>query len=147
MDIDQVLGRLRRMAAELGLPFGDRKMTYNSRPAQELGKWAETRGLGEASHWAAFKAYFGDGLNIYRNEVLAGIAKSLGLDPVAATGVLENGEFREAVAQDWSRARDLGVSVVPTFAIDGEFMEGAHPYEAMAALMNRHGVALRKEQP
>jgi len=122
-------------------------MTYNSRPAQELGKWAEARGLGEAFHWAAFKAYFGDGLKIYRSEVLANIAKSVGLDPVAAAGVLKNGEFGNAVAEDWARARDLGISVVPTFAIGGEFMEGAHPYEAMAALMNRHGVALRKEQP
>ena len=31
-----------RMAAE-GLPYGDRTMTYNSRLAQELGKWADTQ--------------------------------------------------------------------------------------------------------
>ncbi len=44
VDIDQVMARLKAVARELGLPFGDRAMTYNSRLAQELGHWAETEG-------------------------------------------------------------------------------------------------------
>ena len=46
-----------RMTAE-GLPYGDRTMTYNSRLAQELGKWADTQPRGEAIHDALFRAYF-----------------------------------------------------------------------------------------
>ena len=39
-----------RMDAE-GLPYGERTMTYNSRLAQELGKWADTQpGGGDAFH-------------------------------------------------------------------------------------------------
>ena len=38
VDIPAILARLKRVAGELGLPFGDRPMTYNSRLAQELGK-------------------------------------------------------------------------------------------------------------
>jgi len=38
-DIPKLQAQMRaRMQAE-GLPYGDRKMTYNSRLAQELGKW------------------------------------------------------------------------------------------------------------
>jgi hypothetical protein len=38
-----------RMDAE-GLPYGRRTHTYNSRLAQELGKWADTQPGGEAIH-------------------------------------------------------------------------------------------------
>ncbi len=40
VDIDQMMAHLKQVASGLGLPFGDRKMTYNSRLAQEVGKWA-----------------------------------------------------------------------------------------------------------
>ena len=46
-----------RMEAE-GLPYGERTMTYNSRLAQELGKWADTQPGGDAFHDAMFRAYF-----------------------------------------------------------------------------------------
>ena len=36
-DIDQMMTHLKQVSSGLGLPFGDRKMTYNSRLAQELG--------------------------------------------------------------------------------------------------------------
>ena len=47
VDIPGMLTRLRQVARELDLPFGDRTMTYNSRLAQELGKWAGTQEGGE----------------------------------------------------------------------------------------------------
>ncbi len=62
INVKQVLDHLSRVAAELGLPFGKREKTFNSRMAQELGKLAEQQGYGEQFHMAAFKAYFADGL-------------------------------------------------------------------------------------
>ncbi|NIP49262.1 MAG: dithiol-disulfide isomerase, partial [Gammaproteobacteria bacterium] len=53
-------------------------MTYNSRLAQELGKWAEQMEKGDAFHDAVFKAYFADGLNIADANILADIANSIG---------------------------------------------------------------------
>ncbi|MCP4688650.1 MAG: hypothetical protein GY859_11410, partial [Desulfobacterales bacterium] len=40
VDIPAMISRLRETAADLGLPFGSRGKSYNSRLAQELGKWA-----------------------------------------------------------------------------------------------------------
>ena len=56
--MSQAITRLKRAAEELGLPLGERKKTYNSRRAQELGKWAETAGKGDEFHDAVFCAYF-----------------------------------------------------------------------------------------
>jgi predicted DsbA family dithiol-disulfide isomerase len=58
-----------RMDAE-GLPYGERAMTYNSRLAQELGKWAVTQPSGEAIHDALFRAYFVEARAISRPAVL-----------------------------------------------------------------------------
>ena len=142
-----MLDRLGQVAKELGLPFGDRRMTFNSRKAQELGKWAEVQGKGDAFHLAAFKAYFAEGLNIYQTDILAKIAASVGLDPETAARVVDDRLFREAVDRDWGRAKVMGISVVPTFTIAGEFIEGAQPYEAMEALLNRLGVPKRMAFP
>lgn len=147
IDIGAVLGRLQRVAADLGLPFGNRPRTYNSRMAQELGKWAEAQGLGHAFHLAAFKAYFADGLNIHQTDILAGIAESVGLDPAVAASVLADRRYREAVDADWARARDAGIHVVPTFALNGDLLEGAVPYESLVKLVERNGVARRKWTP
>ena len=142
-----MLGRLRQVAEGLGLPFGNRQMTFNSRPAQELGKWAEVQGRGDAFHLAAFKAYFADGLNIHRTHVLETIAASVGLDPAAAAAALNDGLFRDAVDDDWARSKAMDITVVPTFTIAGEFIEGAQPYAAMASLLTRLGVPKRKPRP
>ena len=71
---------LKNVAAELGLPWGLRTRTYNSRRAQELGKWTEALGKGDEFHLAVFQAYFGDGRNIADISVLKEIAGVIGLD-------------------------------------------------------------------
>ena len=63
-DIDAMMQRCAEVAKEIGLPFGNRTYTYNSRRALELGKWAEEQGAGEAFHMTVYRAYFVDGSNI-----------------------------------------------------------------------------------
>jgi len=123
-----------RMAAE-GLPYGNRTMTYNSRLAQELGKWADTQKGGEAIHDALFKAYFVDGKNIGDPEELIGIAQSVGLDGAKAREAVEKRAFKAAVDEDWARSRAYGITGVPTFVAGGYGVVGAQPYEALVRLL------------
>ena len=60
VDTDEMMRHLTKTAAALGLPFGEREKTYNSRLAQELGLWAESKDKGDVFHTAAFRAYFAD---------------------------------------------------------------------------------------
>jgi len=116
-DIDRMQAQMRaRMTAE-GLPYGDRRMTYNSRLAQELGKWAETRPGGAAIHDALFRAYFVDGRDVGDPATLVDIAAAVGLPPDEAREVLATRSWREAVDADWARARDYGITGVPTFVV------------------------------
>ncbi len=129
-----MLTHLKRTADDLGLPFGPRTMTYNSRRAQELGKWAEEQGCGEAFHKAAFHAYFADGKNIGRIEVLQEISKGVGLDTMRAIEAVTSQQYKKAVDKDWKRAYELGIHAVPTFQMNGRILVGAQTYEVLEEL-------------
>jgi predicted DsbA family dithiol-disulfide isomerase len=140
IDIPQAMARLKKVAEELGLPLGERKKTYNSRRAQELGKWAESRGKGDEFHDAVFRAYFADGKNIARTTVLAAIVKGMGLSEKEVREVLKKRTFQDAVDSDWELAYQLGISSVPTFVVDDEAVVGAQPYEVLEKFLLEKGV-------
>jgi predicted DsbA family dithiol-disulfide isomerase len=125
-----------RMTAE-GLPYGDRTMTYNSRLAQELGKWADTQPGGEALHDALFRAYFVEARDISQPAVLLEIAQRVGLSVDGAREVLEKRTFKDAVDEDWALSRQYGITGVPTFVVGRYGVVGAQPYEALEELVRK----------
>jgi predicted DsbA family dithiol-disulfide isomerase len=129
-----------RTARELDLPFGKRQMTYNSRLAQELGKFAEQQQQGDEFHNAAFRAYFADGLNIGLISTLTDLGASVGLPRETTREVLEKRLFKEAVDKDWTRSHQMGVTAVPTFMMNGMSLVGAQPYEKLAQMVKAQGV-------
>ena len=143
LDIPQMMAHLKQVARELELPFGDRKMTYNSRLAQELGKWAESKGKGDAFHHAVFKAYFVDGQNIGNINSLADVAASIDLNAEEMRDVLQARTFKREVDADWVRAAELRITAVPTFLIEGRSLVGAQKYKVMADFMLQHNVKRR----
>jgi len=147
IDIPKAMDRLKRVANELGLPLGERKKTYNSRRAQELSKWAESKGKGDEFHDAVFRAYFADTKNIARATVLAAIIKGIGLSEKEFRDVLKKRTFRDAVDSDWELAHQLRISSVPTFVIDDEAVVGAQPYEILEQFLLDKGVKRRMTLP
>ena len=135
--------RLKKVADELGLPLGERKKTYNSRLAQELAKWAESKGKGDEFHKAVFHAYFVDGKNIGKMDKLVALAKSVSLPAEEAKTVLQSRSFRKAVDFDWSKAHQMGITAVPTFVIDKQTAVGAQPYEVLEQFLKANNVKKR----
>jgi predicted DsbA family dithiol-disulfide isomerase len=129
--------------AEEGLPYGRRTMTYNSRLAQELAKWAETQDGGMAIHDALYRAYFGDGLNIAQIDNLLSVVRQLGLPEDEARQAMAARRFRAAVDADWQRCRDLGIIAVPNFVVGSLSVLGAQPYEVLETLVVNGGAARR----
>ena len=134
---------MKQVADELGLPLGERKMTYNSRLAQELAKWAESQGKGDLFHDAVFRAYFVDGKNIGKADELVNLAKTVGLLEKEARSVLESRTYREAVDADWSRSQQLGITGVPTFVLGQQGLVGFQPYEALEQFLKTCGAKTR----
>jgi predicted DsbA family dithiol-disulfide isomerase len=143
VDIAQQMLRLKNAARELGLPWSDREMTYNSRLAQELGKWAEENGRGDEFLMAVYRAYFVDLKNIGDARELIRISQSVGLARDDAEKVLDSGICKEAVDSDWALSRELGVTAVPTYLIGRDAVVGAHPYEVLEDFLKGHDVSKR----
>jgi predicted DsbA family dithiol-disulfide isomerase len=136
---------LERVAQEEGLPFGPRDRTYNSRLAQELGKWAESKGNGKAYHDAVFRAYFAQGRNIGKSSELLALAGSLSLPVEEARDVIEQRSFKQVVDADWQRCYRIGVQAVPTFLMNGRFLVGAVPHGELERFVIEGGVSKRRQ--
>ncbi len=135
----EIIARNQRMKLNMdreGLPFNaERNMSYNSRLAQELSKWAEDKGKADEIHDALFRAYFVDVKNIGKIEPLVEIAETLGLPADEATDVLLSRKYKDAVDEDWRRCAAYGVNAVPTFLAGRYLMVGAQSYEELERLV------------
>jgi len=137
--VDKIVTKLKATAAKFNLPMGDRKMTYNSRLAQEVGLWAETTGKGHAFHMAAFNAYFVDGHNLAKKDVLLALLRSVELDPGEGEIIIDQRTFKDAVDADWKLSREKGVTAVPTFFMGLDRLVGAQPHEVLEKLVIKYG--------
>ena len=146
VDLEAAKSRMAGLMEAEGLPYGNRTHTYNSRSAQEMAKWAETRHEAEAIHDALYRAYFVEGVNLANLDRLAEVAAGVGLPPDEARSAIENGDFADAVNRDWRRARALGVTGVPTFVVGRRGVVGAHPYDVLERLVLEGG-GVRPSRP
>jgi len=133
--IRDMQARLLQIAAAEGLPLVERSRTCNSRLAQELGKWAESRGMGDDFRRAVYHAYFVEGVNIAMEDELLRIATAAGLPADEAEGVLAQRSFAAAVDADWQRAAELGITAVPTHLCEGKRLTGFSSYDAFVRLI------------
>jgi predicted DsbA family dithiol-disulfide isomerase len=129
--------RLRQLAEVEGLPLAERTRTCNSRRAQELGKWAEAQGQGDLFRKAVYRAYFVDGRNIAKVDELARIAEAVSLPGDEARAVITTGRFAAAVDADWQRARELGITAVPSHLCAGKRIVGFSSYDEFVRLIGK----------
>ena len=143
IDPEQSYRRMKTLMDAEGLPYGRRTHTYNSRLAQELGKWADTQPGGEAIHDMLYQAYFVEARNLADIDLLVDIAASVGLPPDEARATLTERRFSDAVDADWAKSHRYGVTGVPTFVAARYGIVGAQPYEALEQLVQKADAARR----
>jgi predicted DsbA family dithiol-disulfide isomerase len=141
LDLKAMHAQMKASMDAEGLPYGERTRTYNSRLAQELGKWADTQPGGEALHDALFRGYFVEARDISQPAVLLEIAARVGLPVEEARRVLEDRTFKSAVDADWALSRRYGVTGVPTFVTGRHGVVGAQPYEVLEQLVRQAATA------
>ena len=119
-------------AADEGLTFDtDAALAINTRTAHRLIHHARAQGKDHEMVIRLFKAYFTDGLNVGDHEVLADLAAEVGLDREAALAVVQSDDHADAVDVDLDLARQIGITGVPFFVLDGKYaVQGAQPVEA-----------------
>ena len=135
--IGAMQARLREIAAAEGLPIAERTRTYNSRRAQELGKWAEAQGRGADWRHAVYHAFFVERRNIALVEALAELAGAIGLPADQARQIGADGSYAAAVDADWQRSREMGVNAVPAHLYEGKRLVGFTGYQDFLRLIGK----------
>lgn len=120
-------------ARKEGLDFRfDRVQVGNTFDAHRLIHFAATEGKRDAMVERLFQAYLTDGAALGDVEVLVRLASEVGLDTGGTRAALGGDAFADEVRADEKRARFLGVSSVPFFAIDERYgVSGAQPPEVL----------------
>lgn len=122
-----------------GLPLGPPPFVPRTRKAHEAAKFAAGKDAERAMREALFAAYFGEGRDIGRVDVLVELAAGLGLDVTEAHVVLDVDSFADAVAADAALARRLGIAAVPALVVgggaDAELLLGAQPVEVLREVL------------
>lgn len=112
------------IATGLGLNFSkmQERYTANTFNGHRLVKWAAEQGKQTAMKQALFDAYFGHAENVGETEVLLRCVESVGLDAAVARQVLESDAYVEAVRSDEERYQQAGVSSVPAFIVNDQYL-------------------------
>ena len=139
MHAGRIYDAITKAGAAEGIEFRfDRiRRTPNSQNAHRLSRFAARFGAQDMMIDRLFKAYFEEGQDIGRVEVLADLAASIGLDRIAAADFLCSNAEREAVLAEDRSARRLGINGVPCFIIDGKYaLSGAQEPEFFLPLFD-----------
>ncbi|MCW8953288.1 MAG: 2-hydroxychromene-2-carboxylate isomerase [Rhodospirillales bacterium] len=132
-----------RLARKVGAPW----RWPDTFPIATLGAarafyWLEgTAGVEKAKEFAmaAFDAYFGHGRNISDPEVLAEVATSIGLDPVAMAEACKDDKVKDRLRFETEEAIGRGVFGSPFFFVDGEPFWGQDRLPMMQEWVNSGG--------
>jgi len=138
--------RVQPLARELGVDIRDPRLSTRTRKAHEAVAFARSEGALEAMHAAVYNAWWVQGRDIGRIDVLAELAGEVGLDPTAMRVALDIDQWAQRVEQDLQLAGRLRLSGVPAYLLtvgddseDGpvraELRTGVQRYEDLNAWM------------
>jgi len=122
--------RMLAIGHEVGIAFAFDQMerTPNTRLAHRLIWEADRQGRQEAVVDHLFAAYFEQGLDIGRADVLAQIAAATGLEAGGTAQALAGSESLQAVSSLEHQGHAMGIQGVPFFVLLGKYaVEGAQP--------------------
>lgn len=120
------------MEEELGGVGAERPLVIPwTRKAHELRALAESKGVGREAHGALFRAFFEEGQDIGRVDVLVGLAVSAGLDRTETKAVLDVDSFAGPIEEERRRAVGMGYTCPPAVVAGDERTESWEGREAV----------------
>lgn len=105
------------IAAEMGVALKRPKLVTRTRKAHEAAAYARSVGRYADMHRAIYAAYWQQGHDIGRIDVLTGIAREIGLDASGVRVALDIDQCTERVEQDEAWAARLGLGGVPAYVL------------------------------
>ena len=136
----EIYARVANAGARAGIAFDFDRIPVqpNTRNAHRLIHRAGSSGPQDAMMEALFQAYFLEGADLSRDEVLAGIAARAGFDRDDISAYLATDEDKALIEDQDQHARSIGVEGVPFFIFNRRYaVSGAQPPEALLEVMGK----------
>ena len=108
--------------AGLKIVFPPKVFPVNSVKAMRGCIWLEPQGKLVDFSTAVFEAYWGDNLDISRDEVLTAVCKRVGIDPAALLSAIAMPEIKEALRLNTEEVMARGGFGSPTIFVGGNDM-------------------------
>lgn len=106
----------------ISFAFDKIALTPNTLNAHRVINWALKTGEQHQLVEALFKAYFEQGLDIGDKNVLADAAAAIGMSREQVVELLEQETDKDLIKEEDRLAREMGISGVPCFIINGQYM-------------------------
>ncbi|MFJ2619891.1 DsbA family protein [Glutamicibacter sp. NPDC087344] len=132
--VQSMLQHVTAQAAEEGLSYDFANLVVaNSFTALRVLEHAKQHGRGNQMKEALLSAHFEKGLDTGNVATLLQLAAEVGLDSQELGAALQAGRYTDEVNADINQARQIGVTGVPFFVLDGKYgISGAQPAEVFA---------------
>ena len=134
-----MLANMTQVAASEGLRFRfDLSRGGNTFDAHRLLHLALERGVQDELKERLDKATFSEGLAVSDHDSLTALAVEVGLDEAEVRDVLASDRYADAVRADEAAARELDITGVPFFVVDGKYgISGAQPADRLLRVLER----------
>jgi predicted DsbA family dithiol-disulfide isomerase len=129
--------RIGAMGAAAGVEMKAPRTLANSMLSLQAGEFAAEAGAAEAFEDRVFRAYFSEGLNIGKRDLLVDLGAEVGLDRAALCDALDSGKYAMRIKNHAQAASQLGISGVPTFLIGDSPLVGAQSEDVMRRVLQR----------
>ena len=124
-ELNQKNSMMNKLMNEENLEYNDREYTFNSRLAQELGYWAQSKYRNDMIHDELYKSYFINKKNVYEIDVLLNVALRAKLPQDEAKEILEKRTYKDEIDKHWKYSYKIGVTGVPTYILGTNYLVGA----------------------
>jgi predicted DsbA family dithiol-disulfide isomerase len=131
---------IRQRGADVGFTFNmdKRSRIVNTFDAHRLLHWAALEGRQPELKQALLAAYFTDGRDVSSHDVLVDVATRVGLDPVTARQVLDEGRYAQDVRAQEQFYQSQGIRAVPSVIVNDRYLiQGGQPAEVFEQTLRK----------
>jgi len=137
-DLSSFYQQLRARGKVVGVVFGTHTLLSNSRLALMASEYARDLGRYDSFHQNIFHAYFTEGLDIGKEDVIADVATQSGLDEKETLSAVRDDRYASRLNEARKEASLIGLTGVPLFVIENKHkIVGAQPIETFRDLLDK----------
>ena len=129
---------MRAQGKEVGVIFGNPTVLSNSRLALMASEYARDLGRYDSFHENIFHAYFTEGLDIGKLDVIADVVGKSGLDEKVTINAVNDGRYASRLNETRKEGQLIGLTGIPLFMIENKYqITGAQPMETFRDILDK----------